>query len=89
MKNWIFAISFCLSQLMSAGLAFAHNENEHQITMVMMKQFDKPEAPLTVLPISVEGDYAVAGWNREAAVAAPFCKRTIANGSSLCVGAQG
>ena len=28
----------------------------------MKKQFDKPEAPLAVAPISIEGDYAVAGW---------------------------
>lgn len=28
----------------------------------MKKLFDKPEAPLSVAPISIEGDYAVAGW---------------------------
>ncbi len=28
----------------------------------MKKLFDKPEAPLAVAPVSIEGDYAVAGW---------------------------
>jgi hypothetical protein len=29
---------------------------------VLKAQFDKPEAPLSVAPVSVEGNYAVAGW---------------------------
>lgn len=62
MKNWIFAIAMGLSLLLSAGQAFALDANEHQITMVMKKLFEKPDAPLTVVPISVVGDYAVAGW---------------------------
>ena len=62
MKNWIFAIAIGLAQLLTAGLATAHDMNEHQITMVMKQLFEKPDAPLTVVPISVEGDYAVAGW---------------------------
>lgn len=32
------------------------------IELSMKKQFDKPEAPLFVAPISIEGDHAVAGW---------------------------
>ncbi|MBU3646908.1 MAG: copper uptake system-associated protein [Limnohabitans sp.] len=28
----------------------------------MKKLFDKPDAPLAVAPVSIEGDYAVAGW---------------------------
>lgn len=28
----------------------------------MKKLFDKPDAPLAVAPMSIEGDYAVAGW---------------------------
>ena len=62
MKHWIFAILTCLVPAFFAIPASAHNENEQLITHVMKKQFDKPEAPLTVMPISVEGDYAVAGW---------------------------
>ena len=32
------------------------------VTAVMMAQFDTPENPLTVDPISVQGDVAIAGW---------------------------
>ncbi|RFO95160.1 hypothetical protein DIC66_19820 [Rhodoferax lacus] len=45
-----------------AAQALAYDDAEHQITQVMTRQFEKPEAALTVLPVSVEGDYAVAGW---------------------------
>jgi hypothetical protein len=31
---------------------------------LMKATFDKPESPLAVDPISVEGDYAVAGWTQ-------------------------
>lgn len=33
-----------------------------KIEHVMKAQFDKPDAPLKVFPVTVEGDYAVAGW---------------------------
>lgn len=36
--------------------------DEAAITHVMKSQFDRPEAALTVMPVSVEGDFAVAGW---------------------------
>jgi hypothetical protein len=43
--------------------AAAHAMTDAQaIEHSMKKQFDKPEAPLAVAPISIEGDYAVAGW---------------------------
>lgn len=32
------------------------------IELSMKKLFDKPDAPLAVDPVSIEGDYAVAGW---------------------------
>ena len=35
------------------------------ITHAMKAQFDKPTAPLTVKPVLVEGDFAVAGWLQE------------------------
>jgi periplasmic copper chaperone A len=40
----------------------AHRTSTQAIEHVMKAQFDKPEAPLTVVPITVEGDYAIAGW---------------------------
>ena len=33
-----------------------------KIEHVMKAQFEKPDAPLKVFPVTVEGDYAVAGW---------------------------
>lgn len=48
--------------LLAVGQATANDMNEHQITMVMKQLFEKPDAPLSVVPISVDGDYAVAGW---------------------------
>lgn len=34
------------------------------ITHLMMAQFDRPEAPLTVEPITISGDTAIAGWRQ-------------------------
>jgi periplasmic copper chaperone A len=34
------------------------------ITHVMMGQFNTPDNPLTVTPVSVAGDFAVAGWQQ-------------------------
>ena len=62
MKNWIFAIAIGFAQLLFLDQVSAHDMNEHQITSVMKKMFEKPNAPLAVTPVSVEGDFAVAGW---------------------------
>lgn len=43
-----------------AGLA-----DEDAIRAVMMAQFDRPEAPLTVAPVVVQGDVAMAGWAQD------------------------
>ena len=41
----------------------AHAMSDAQaIEHSMKKLFDKPDAPLSVAPVSIEGDYAVAGW---------------------------
>ncbi len=52
--------------------AFAHEPHTHSaahamtdaqaIEHNMKKLFDKPDAPLVVAPITIEGDYAMAGW---------------------------
>jgi hypothetical protein len=43
--------------------ALADDEaNRGAIVHLMKATFDKPESPLTVAPVSVEADYAVAGW---------------------------
>jgi hypothetical protein len=52
----------------AAGPATAHEKptthrtSAQAIEHVMKAQFDKPEAPLTVVPVTIEGDYAIAGW---------------------------
>jgi hypothetical protein len=52
----------------AAGPATAHEKptthrtSAQAIEHVMKAQFDKPQAPLTVVPVTVEGDYAIAGW---------------------------
>nr|WP_315466281.1 copper uptake system-associated protein [uncultured Rhodoferax sp.] len=35
-----------------------------QIASVMKKQFERPDAPLNVAPVTVLGHYAVAGWTQ-------------------------
>jgi hypothetical protein len=39
-----------------------HRTSAQSIEHLMKAQFDKPEAPLTVVPVTIEGDYAIAGW---------------------------
>jgi periplasmic copper chaperone A len=36
-----------------------------QITHAMKRQFDRPDAPLSVMPVVVVGDAAVAGWSQQ------------------------
>jgi hypothetical protein len=43
--------------------AFA-GEQEDKITKLMMGVFDQPNNRLTVNPVIVEGDYAIAGWSQ-------------------------
>ncbi len=38
--------------------------DEDAIRHVMMAEFDRPEAPLTVDPVTVEDDFAVAAWSQ-------------------------
>lgn len=40
----------------------AHKTAAPSVEQVMKAQFDKPDAPLTVVPVSIEGDFAIAGW---------------------------
>ena len=56
-----------MSSVQAQGQHGAHQPgstltDETAITHVMKSQFDRPEAALTVMPVSVEGDFAVAGW---------------------------
>ncbi len=45
-----------------AASALAHGTDQEQIQHALMATFDKPNNPLKVAPVVVQGDYAVAGW---------------------------
>lgn len=65
-------IHFFLIAALFCSPVFAHEPLAHSaahamtdaqaIEFNMKKLFDKPEAPLAVAPITIEGDYALAGW---------------------------
>lgn len=50
--------------VVAAQPARAHDD-VGAVTHLMMATFDKPEAPLAVSPVAVEGDWAVAGWTQD------------------------
>ena len=74
MKSIQLAAQVVLGCLLSTPFtSFAHEPHTHttyaakmtdaqSIEHAMKALFDKPEAPLVVAPVTVEGDYAVAGW---------------------------
>ncbi|WP_158515999.1 copper uptake system-associated protein [Pararhodobacter sp. CCB-MM2] len=59
------------------------------ITHLMMNQFDRPEAPLTVEPVTILGDSAIAGW-RQGDMAGRALLRRSADGWAivLCAGEE-
>ncbi len=40
----------------------APSSGAQAIAHVMKAQFDRPDAPLTVVPVTIDADYAIAGW---------------------------
>ncbi len=48
--------------LICLQVAFAQSSDQEQIKQLMKHQFDKPHAPLSVAPIAVVGDHALASW---------------------------
>ena len=69
MKSVLFRALFSLwVAALASGSATAADKHSaghgdsQAIEHAMKKQFDKPEAPLKVEPVSVEGGFAVAGW---------------------------
>lgn len=46
-------------------MSVAGGTDADQIEAVLMAQFDSPEAPLTVSPITIQGPVAVAGWTQQ------------------------
>lgn len=61
----------CLHAIITlvAAPAWAHGGSQGddvlQITHLMKRQFERPDAPLTVQPVVVLGDAAVAGWAQQ------------------------
>ncbi len=58
------------------------------IAALLKAQFDTPEAPLTVAPITVQGDVAIAGWSQDGRGGRAFLRKD-AEGwfVELCAGA--
>jgi copper(I)-binding protein len=46
-------------------MSVAGGTDAEQIEALLMAQFDRPEAPLTVAPITIQGKVAVAGWSQD------------------------
>jgi copper(I)-binding protein len=46
-------------------MSVAGGTDAEQIEALLMAQFDSPEAPLTVFPITIQGQIAVAGWSQD------------------------
>jgi periplasmic copper chaperone A len=59
----------CVLAAAAASPLWAHDGHAHpdadQISHVMKRQFDRPDAPLTVAPVTVVGDAAVAAWSQQ------------------------
>lgn len=64
MAKFVSHLVLGLTALLLPLFAFSNGTDAEQITAVMKKQFDRPEAPLVVAPVTVEGSYAVAGWTQ-------------------------
>lgn len=60
-----------------------------RIEALLKGQFDRPDAPLTVAPIVVRGDVAVAGWSQEGQGGRAFLRRDAGTWAiELCSGAS-
>ncbi|MBV7407908.1 copper uptake system-associated protein [Maritimibacter sp. DP1N21-5] len=46
-----------------------------QIEAIMKAEFDRPEAPLSVAPVTIEGDQAVAGWRQDGTGGRAFLRK--------------
>ena len=62
MRQLLMVVALGLALVLPAGVKALAGENEHQIMHLMKAQFDTPENPLSVDPVVVAGDFAVAGW---------------------------
>jgi len=51
-----------MTQAVANDKSHKPESDSQQIARVMKAQFDKPDAPLKVHPVVVDGQFAVAGW---------------------------
>ncbi len=58
-RRTLLAASLVLGLLPNVALA---HDDQHQIIHLMKSMFDTPENPLSVEPVVVVGDNAIAGW---------------------------
>ena len=63
-RLFAFVLIFCAASSGWAHDGHTHPEAAH-ITHVMKRQFDRPDAPLSVAPVTVVGDAAVAAWSQQ------------------------
>jgi hypothetical protein len=56
--------SLALAAMLASGPPALADGDAGAIRHLMMATFDKPEAPLTVDPVTVSGSVAVAGWSQ-------------------------
>jgi hypothetical protein len=62
MIRQFFAVITLICSTSMVTTAIAHGTDQEQIQHVLKATFDKPDNPLKVAPVVVQGDYAVAGW---------------------------
>jgi len=55
-----------LAFIMIGGVATAESMEADEVAHSMRAIWDRPEAPLVVGPVVIEGDYALAGWTQQA-----------------------
>ena len=58
---WLFCLALFLA---AASFAQAGPDDVAQIRHVIATQFDKPDHPVVIDPVIVEGDHAIAGWTQ-------------------------
>lgn len=56
-------------------MSVAGGTDAAQIEALLMAQFDRPEAPLTVAPITIQGQVAVAGWSQDSKGGRAFLRK--------------
>jgi hypothetical protein len=62
--------------LLSAGIWAGESEDRQAVEHLMKHTWERPNAPLQVEPVTVEGDYAIAGWTQDERGGRALLRRT-------------